>query len=144
MYANWRWHYTIRILNQIAFYGFLSRINRCNSIHYPIFSDILAEITKCFSVISITFRSVTEKKQVRTRSAWTQLNIFCQESRSPYYKHTLSAQRRLIETDKTEHFTTALEAESQGYRHFFSTERFATALAEEPHGCKHILDTIVR
>jgi len=30
------------------------------------------------------------------------------------------AQRRLIKTDKTERFTTALEAESQGYRHFLN------------------------
>jgi len=91
--------------------------------------------------------SVCDRKKAGTNTFCMnsiELNIFCQESRSPYYKHTLSAQRRLIETDKTERFTTALEAESQGYRHFFSTERFATALAEEPHGCKHILDTIVR
>jgi len=31
--------------------------------------------------------------------------------------HT-AAQRRLVKTDKTEHFTTALAAGSQSYRHF--------------------------
>jgi len=45
----------------------------------------------------------------------------------------LSAQLRLIKTDKTERFTTALEVESQGYRHFL-TECFATALEAEPQG----------
>jgi len=33
----------------------------------------------------------------------------------------LSAQRRLIKTDKTERFTTALEAESQGCKNFLNT-----------------------
>ena len=42
---------------------------------------------------------------------------FCSQTRSPQYKHTFSAQRSLIKTDKTKRFTTALEAESQGYRH---------------------------
>jgi len=37
---------------------------------------------------------------------------FCPQTRSPYYKHTHSAQRWLINTDKTERFATALEAES--------------------------------
>jgi len=36
---------------------------------------------------------------------------FCPQTRSPYYKHKHSAQRWLIKTDKTERFTTALEAE---------------------------------
>jgi len=33
----------------------------------------------------------------------------------------LSAQRRLIKTDKTERFTTALEAESQGCKNSLNT-----------------------
>jgi len=37
---------------------------------------------------------------------------FCPQTRSPQYKHTHSAQRWLIKTNKTERFTTALEAES--------------------------------
>jgi len=36
----------------------------------------------------------------------------CPQTRSPEYKHTHSAQGWLIKTDKTEGFTTALEAES--------------------------------
>jgi len=43
----------------------------------------------------------------------------------------------LKETHKTEVFTTALEAESEGYRHFL-TERFETALEVEPQGYRHI------
>jgi len=35
-------------------------------------------------------------------------------------KHTLAAQGRLIKTHGTESFTTALEAESQGYRHLLN------------------------
>jgi len=45
---------------------------------------------------------------------------FCLETQSPQYKHTFSAQRRLIKTYKTECFTMALEAESQGYRHLLN------------------------
>jgi len=37
---------------------------------------------------------------------------FCPQTRSPWYKHTHSAQRWLIKTDKTDRFTTALETES--------------------------------
>jgi len=37
---------------------------------------------------------------------------FCPQARSPLHKHTHSAQRCLIKIDKTERFTTALEAES--------------------------------
>ena len=37
---------------------------------------------------------------------------YCSQTRSPQYKHALSAQRWLIKADKTEHFATALEAES--------------------------------
>jgi len=37
---------------------------------------------------------------------------FCSQTRSPQYKHTHSARRWLIKTDKTERFTTALEPES--------------------------------
>ena len=37
---------------------------------------------------------------------------FCPKTRSPWYKHTHSAQRWLIKSDRTERFTTALEAES--------------------------------
>jgi len=37
---------------------------------------------------------------------------FCPQTRSPYYKHTHSAQRWSIKTDKIERFATALEAES--------------------------------
>jgi len=41
------------------------------------------------------------------------MNLICNQTRSPHYKHTVarSAQHRL-KTDKTEHFTTTLEAES--------------------------------
>jgi len=46
--------------------------------------------------------------------------FICQQTRSPWYKLTFSAQRRLIKTDKTERFATTLEAESQGYRHFLN------------------------
>ena len=45
--------------------------------------------------------------------------------------NTHSAQGRLIKTHSTERFTAALEAESQGYRHFLN-RRFATALEPEP------------
>jgi len=38
--------------------------------------------------------------------------VFLPQTRSPYYKHTYSAQRWLIETDETKRFTTALEAKS--------------------------------
>jgi len=62
---------------------------------------------------------------------------FCPQTRT----HTLSAQYRLIKTCKTERFTTALEAESQGYRHL--AKRFVTALEVEPQGCRHVLNTIV-
>jgi len=44
---------------------------------------------------------------------------------------THTAQGRLIKTHSTERFTAALEAESQGYRHFLN-RRFATALEPEP------------
>ena len=40
------------------------------------------------------------------------INVFCPQTRGPQYKHTHSAQRWVIKTDKTERFTTALEAES--------------------------------
>jgi len=36
---------------------------------------------------------------------------FCPQTRSPLYKHTHSARRWLIKTDKTERFTTTFEAE---------------------------------
>jgi len=45
---------------------------------------------------------------------------FCLQARSLQLKHTLSAQRRSIKTYRTERFTTALEAESQAYRHLLS------------------------
>ena len=38
--------------------------------------------------------------------------VFCLQTRSPQYKDKHSVQRWLIKTDKTERFTTALEAES--------------------------------
>jgi len=44
---------------------------------------------------------------------------FCPQTRSPWYKHAHSAQRWLIKTDKTERFTTALEAESPVSREIF-------------------------
>jgi len=37
------------------------------------------------------------------------------------YSHTLCSQRRLIKTDKTERFATALETEPQGCRHSLNT-----------------------
>jgi len=49
------------------------------------------------------------------------LNLFVYEqTRSPKYEHTHSAERRLINTDKTERssYKTLKPAESQGYRHF--------------------------
>jgi len=62
------------------------------------------------------------------------------DSKSIVQTH-ISAQRRLIKRYKTERFTTALEAESQGYRHL--TERSATELEAEPQCCSHILNTRV-
>jgi len=38
-------------------------------------------------------------------------DLFCKQTRSPQYKHTLSAQCRLIITDQSEYFTTVLETE---------------------------------
>ena len=47
-------------------------------------------------------------------------NIFLPaDTKSIVYKHTHSAQRWLIKTDKTERFTTALETESPGSREIF-------------------------
>jgi len=40
---------------------------------------------------------------------------------TPWYKHTLSAQRRLITTDTAERFTMVLQTEPQGCRHVFNT-----------------------
>jgi len=37
------------------------------------------------------------------------------------YKHTQSAQCRLVKTDTTEQFIASLEIEQQGYRHFPNT-----------------------
>jgi len=41
---------------------------RRNRVFSPIFSDILTEMTPIFSVISKSFRSMTEKKQILSRS----------------------------------------------------------------------------
>jgi len=37
------------------------------------------------------------------------------------YKHTQSAQCRLVKTDTTEQLIASLEVEKQDYRHFFNT-----------------------
>jgi len=47
--------------------------------------------------------------------------MFETDPKSIEYKHTLSAQRRLVRTDTTERFITALEVEPQGYSHFLNT-----------------------
>jgi len=47
--------------------------------------------------------------------------FICLQTRSPQYKHTLSAQYRSIKTDKTERVAMASEtAESQVYRMFLN------------------------
>jgi len=48
------------------------------------------------------------------------MNFFLQADTKSKHKNTLSAQHRLIKTDKTERITTALDSESQGYRHFLN------------------------
>jgi len=64
-------------------------------------------LMKSRSRLEILTRSWSRSRRLRSR-----LHHWC--------KHTLSAQRRLIKTDKTERFITALVAESHGYRHILN------------------------
>jgi len=43
------------------------------------------------------------------------------DTKSIEYKHTESAQCRLIKTDTTERLIASLEVEQPGYRHFLNT-----------------------
>jgi len=43
------------------------------------------------------------------------------DTKSTEYKHTKSAQCRLIKTDTTERLLANLEVEQQGYKHFLNT-----------------------
>ena len=58
------------------------------------------------------------KLLVTLQRVWNE--FFLQADTKSKHKHTLSAQHRLIKTDKTERITTALDSESQGYRHFLN------------------------
>jgi len=58
---------------------------------------------------------------------------FCSQTRCPQYKHTHSAQRWLIKTDKTERFATALEAESPVSSEISDFTPYAHALSNILH-----------
>jgi len=58
---------------------------------------------------------------------------FCPQTRSPWYKHTHSAQSWLIKTDKTERFTTALEAESPAASEIFDFKPYVHAQSNTQH-----------
>jgi len=67
-----------------------------------------------FSGNFIRWRHRAYSTVVQIFHKWSHVIIlyFCPQTRSPYYKHTHSARRWLIKTDKTKRFATALEAES--------------------------------
>jgi len=48
-------------------------------------------------------------------------NVFVTDTKSIKYKHSQSAQCRLIKTVTTERLIASLEEEQQGYRHFLNT-----------------------